>query len=1122
MMRPYRVPLSFILCLLLLAGTVLIVGCNEATQSAPSTQTASETVSSSPSESAETAEPAESEEAGPPEPAEVDRPVLSPGTFSREQLIEDARQLLEILEENHPDPYIHGGGKVAFHLRFQRLLKSIPETGMTQEGFARLLTPFLASIGDGHTDIFGSYPLNPSAPGGIPLRFQIVEQSLYVASVASASARNLIGSVLVSVEGVPVEELRARQAQIRAIENEYHDLLWLIDGLWYRAYLEDLLPEWTPGQPIRVVLETVTGEIVERTLRTNFYGTPLHGPDTRYPTVDPGPYGFAYSVDTQSPSVAILRVDDMTDYREVLGRTGGLTREDFTEERIAATPSATETFRQLVIDMKAAGTETLLIDLRNNPGGASIMGDFLIYFLYGKDLMFDAFAYSILHEGGQIERIGPLERVYYTDEELDDVSSMMGFPLETGDFKTIDHYDFFLDYSEASGLTLEEIEVIERERFRDGAFSDFPLFFEEYSSGEHEAYYTPENIVVLVRPRTFSSGFAMMKSLDVAGATLIGTPSAQSANVFGEGMIWKLNHSGVEGIVSHNVIVGSADDPERGRVWPVDIQMTYQDLAEHDFDPNTEILMALEWIDAERARREAEAVARLETELAEIREALRIPGMSAAVVRDGETLWADGFGLADVEDSIPATPDTPYGLASVTKPFAAVLLMKKVEEGLLDLDTPAIDFGIDLNYDAITVRQLFTHTSGGVPGSRFQYDGNRYSMLTDVIEQLYGDSFRSVLRSEILAPLGMEDTALNYGGCGLSYYLSTLGAEDPERAFERIYHEAATPYRYDGFYDAHPGNVPSYANAAAGLISTANDLAKFATAVERDLLVSSETSAAMFTPTILNSGDESPYGLGWFIEEYEGTELIWHYGYGAYSSLLLMVPSQKLTFIALANSQNLSRPFGLGHAEVSVLSSPVGLSFYKAFVAQEAHDDVLPTIDWSVGEDELIAALEDITDEDLRRLYERELWTYRKLFAGVGEKDVSTRLFQIHRKVFPEFEYSMLDRYEVGRPSPRSSQRAQAVLSAEDIARWVGRYVLDPEETPTGLPEQIEVFAVEGALIMVPSNDECQRFEAAGPGSVCSVDNADIRLVAQEETGPIRTILVELQGEAIGRYSRSD
>ncbi|MFC2083381.1 serine hydrolase [Candidatus Bipolaricaulota bacterium] len=82
---------------------------------------------------------------------------------------------------------------------------------------------------------------------------------------------------------------------------------------------------------------------------------------------------------------------------------------------------------------------------------------------------------------------------------------------------------------------------------------------------------------------------------------------------------------------------------------------------------------------------DSEALARFESKLESLREGLKIPGISAAIVRDQELVWSQGFGFANVEEQIEATANTPYGLASVTKPFAAFLLMKKVEEGFPSL-----------------------------------------------------------------------------------------------------------------------------------------------------------------------------------------------------------------------------------------------------------------------------------------------------------------------------------------------------------------------------------------------------------------------------------------------------
>jgi len=173
--------------------------------------------------------------------------------------------------------------------------------------------------------------------------------------------------------------------------------------------------------------------------------------------------------------------------------------------------------RQLAIEMEASGTETLLADLRSNPGGHTLMGDILA------------------------------------------------------------------------------------DRFRKE-----PEFFSEVTTGEYVGYSPPRNIMmVLVCPRTCSSGFSMLQELDLAGAMLIETPSTQSANTPGEGMIWSLDNTRIRGMVSQNKYVSSADAPERDRVWPVDAPSTYEYLASTGFDPNADLLLGRKWIE-ERERGVAE------------------------------------------------------------------------------------------------------------------------------------------------------------------------------------------------------------------------------------------------------------------------------------------------------------------------------------------------------------------------------------------------------------------------------------------------------------------------------------------------------------------------------------
>src|SRR5687768_18478231 len=155
-------------------------------------------------------------------------------------------------------------------------------------------------------------------------------------------------------------------------------------------------------------------------------------------------------------------------------------------------------------------------------------------------------------------------------------------------------------------------------------------------------------------------------------------------------------------------------------------------------------------------------VARLETQLESLRQELKIPAYSAAIVKDQKMIWAKGFGFADVENKIPATEHTAYHLASLTKTFGSTILMQLVQDGKIKLDDPASKYGITLESPGvITVRHLFSHTSEGNPGEQYRYNGNRFAELDKVVQRATGRSFSELLIANILDPLGMNATAPN-------------------------------------------------------------------------------------------------------------------------------------------------------------------------------------------------------------------------------------------------------------------------------------------------------------------------------------------------------------------------
>ena len=399
----------------------------------------------------------------------------------------------------------------------------------------------------------------------------------------------------------------------------------------------------------------------------------------------------------------------------------------------------------------------------------------------------------------------------------------------------------------------------------------------------------------------------------------------------------------------------------------------------------------------------AETWAKFEAELESLRQLMKIPGMSAAVVKNGQLVWARGFGYADVENGIPAAAETPYHLASVTKTFAAVIIMQLVQEGKLSLDDPVSRYGVKLpEGDKVLVRHLMSHTSEGTPGQRYQYNGARYGQLSQVVLAATGRSLQEWAYERILQPLGMENTAPSPpDACaGLSFAPTC----------ERVYAALTRLYCLDVDASPAPGYNGDYFNAGAGLISTVVDLARFDAALDANSLVTATTKELMWTPTVSNSGQTLPYGLGWFTQSYRGTRLIWHTGFSppSTSALFLKLPDEGLTFIALANTDLLSRHFQAGHGDhKDALNSLVALAFYKHFVLAPRDGQPLPVIDWSADNSTVATAISKVQDETVRDILNKELQARGALAASLADLKPAIARFAAMRATAEEVARSL-------------------------------------------------------------------------------------------------------------------
>jgi CubicO group peptidase (beta-lactamase class C family) len=375
------------------------------------------------------------------------------------------------------------------------------------------------------------------------------------------------------------------------------------------------------------------------------------------------------------------------------------------------------------------------------------------------------------------------------------------------------------------------------------------------------------------------------------------------------------------------------------------------------------------------ARSKKADLAAFEDELDALRQEHHIPGMSVALLVRQKVVLARGFGYADLENQIPATADTPYNIASCTKPVAAAVLMKLVESGRLNLDAPLSDlltdavFPLRLHGDRvrgygnmcaamaelahmddfplaslfadyrcdrarISVRHHLTHTAQGRPGQAYRYNGFLYGWLSLVAEQASGTSFADLVVETITGPLDMADTLPNRDPGQRDRILAARTQYyriDPAGGYERSQWPSREFVELIQMIDPDAVESEGQLNAAAGIVTTVRDLAKFDVAMDRNQIVSSASREALFTPSRSDSGQILPYGLGWFVQEKDGVKLVWHYGYApyAYSSLILKVPEQETTLILLANSDGASASFNLGAG--NALRSPFAAAFLRRF-----------------------------------------------------------------------------------------------------------------------------------------------------------------------------------------------
>jgi CubicO group peptidase (beta-lactamase class C family) len=291
------------------------------------------------------------------------------------------------------------------------------------------------------------------------------------------------------------------------------------------------------------------------------------------------------------------------------------------------------------------------------------------------------------------------------------------------------------------------------------------------------------------------------------------------------------------------------------------------------------------------------------------------------VALDHELRWAAGFGRADVENNVPATASTVYRLGSIAKTITATAVLQLAEKGLLDLDAPVQTYvpSFPPKPWPVTCRQLLAHM-GGVrwytagemesthhyysvtdglgmfkddplafePGTAFLYSSYGYNLLGAAVEGASGASFLEYVRKNVFAPAGMERAQAD-----------DVYAIIPNRA--RGYQKASTGELRNSALADTSNKVPG-----GGMVATAEDVARFAMALQGGVLLQRETLARMMTRQATRDGRLLGTGLGLFLAEKDGVREAWHTGgQPQVSTVLYMQPDRRVAVVLLTNLEGI-------------------------------------------------------------------------------------------------------------------------------------------------------------------------------------------------------------------------
>lgn len=527
---------------------------------------------------------------------------------AKDSVIADFDELVKMIEDTHPDPYVNFGGRVFFHKKANDIRRELlNDSNVTVANLYWKASEFISQIQDGHS--FVNVPIGGSNEAGsdslVVVKFMCGDGSLIVNAIDSARG-DLIGSRLIGINEVPIEGVFDRVAISYPCENRYGRMgvlcNWFRPVSFYRNILANSFSDShsglntsIPGDTDAVsksdlIMDFLTsdGDTVRyapEKVQYNQFGeiAKARAPrDERFPTqqmewkeVDGSMFFRLASVMARENFE--FQYNNGWDFYDQLAYQYRLDGKEMPGDTVAAIqglPSMSENFLAMLNEMKVNEIKNLVIDLRGNGGGWTPIVLPTLYMMFGDRYLetdMDAKFYRRLSD-------------LYLKKCNTDIAAFNadnGLQLKVGDYMMPE------DVTDTRPIEKK------REDFLKGAFCSDSIKALLADRGGMPMY-TPEKIYVVTDEGTFSAAFHYAFYLSKMGAEITGETSSQAPNCYMEVTPFTLPLTGLSGSISNAMQIFLPRDDPRAKEFTPDITITYDDYSHYGFDGNSILIYLLD------------------------------------------------------------------------------------------------------------------------------------------------------------------------------------------------------------------------------------------------------------------------------------------------------------------------------------------------------------------------------------------------------------------------------------------------------------------------------------------------------------------------------------------------